>query len=108
MKLLIVFARHYPLPIEVLHFGLSSITAQIECFGLSCKLRQVEDGTPVLTDNGHVILDAAMPAEVDVESLCVTLDSTPGVVGYGLFLDEADVVFIENDQGQVRRLERPT
>ena len=100
--------EHHSLPIEVLHFGLASITTQIEGFGLSCQLRQVKDGAAILTDNGHVILDAALPDDVDVATLSATLDSTPGVVGHGLFLDEADVVFIENEQGNVRRLDRLT
>lgn len=100
--------EHHPLPIEVLHYGLAAITAQLEGVGLSCQLRRGDDGDPVHTDNGHVILDATMPANVDVVALNAMLDSTPGIIGHGLFLDEADVVYIENDLGQVRKLERPS
>lgn len=98
--------EHHPLPIEVLHFGLASITEQLEAMGLLSQLRQNDGGEAVLTDNGNVILDAALGGGVDVAALGAKLDGIPGVIGQGLFLDEADVVFIENDQGQVRKLER--
>ena len=53
----------FPLPVEVVPFGLSATKAMMAqvsesagCTG-ELKLRELEDGTPFLTDGGHLIID---------------------------------------------------
>jgi ribose 5-phosphate isomerase len=43
---------------------------------------------------------------VDLAHLATELDQTPGVVGHGLFLAEADVLLIEDPHGRVSRRTR--
>jgi ribose 5-phosphate isomerase A len=44
-----------------------------------------KDG-PVLTDQGHVVVDAAFPQGSDWKALDAALNAIPGVTGHGLFL----------------------
>lgn len=95
-----------PLPIEVMPFGLASVVAALDRAGVRGSLRQREDGSPYRTDNGGAVLDASLPAEMDLDDLDSMLGATPGVIGHGLFLNEADMALIEDGAGAVRRLER--
>lgn len=95
-----------PLPIEVMPFGLASVRAALERAGLRGELRRREDGAAYHTDNGGAVIDAALPAGMDLEDVDALLGGVPGVIGHGLFLREADVVLIEDGAGAVRRLER--
>jgi ribose 5-phosphate isomerase A len=90
-----------PLPIEVLQFGLASTRRALADLGLKGVLRLAEDGSVYQTDNGNPVLDAPIPAGSTPERLAAALDALSGVVGHGLFLDEADVVLSEDEQGRV-------
>ena len=59
-----------------------------------------------LTDNGNLVLDATLSGDEDLLDLYDELNSVPGVVDHGLFLDEADEILIEHDDGTVERLTR--
>ena len=92
-----------PLPIEVLLFGLAATRRALRTIGLDGPLR----GGEYVTDDGNPVIDAAVHRGLDVAQLAAELDQTPGVVGHGLFLTEADLVLVEDDQGRVsRRLTR--
>ena len=69
-------------------------------------MRLNADGTPYKTDNGNPVIDAPLPAGLDVERLGASLDSLAGVVGHGLFLAEADAILIEDEAGRVSRRTR--
>jgi ribose 5-phosphate isomerase len=49
---------------------------------------------------------APLPTGVDLTQLAAALDGTPGVVGHGLFLTEADVLLVEDLHGRVSRRSR--
>jgi ribose 5-phosphate isomerase A len=49
---------------------------------------------------------APLPTGVDLTQLDAVLDGTPGVVGHGLFLTEADVLLVEDLHGRVSRRSR--
>lgn len=89
----------FPLPIEVNPFGLVSTRIQIEKaasrLGLSgaLKLRQSEDGN-FMTDGGHFIIDASFGRIPDAEALSIALNSIPGVVEHGLFINMATLAII--------------
>jgi ribose 5-phosphate isomerase A len=92
-----------PLPIEVMRFGLAATRRALRTLGLDGPLR----GGEYVTDDANPAIDAPLPAGLDLAQLATALDQTPGVVGHGLFLVEADLVLIEDDQGLVsRRLTR--
>ena len=88
-----------PLPIEVLRFGLAATRRALRELGLDGPLR----GAGYETDDGNPVVDAPLPAGVDLAQLATALDETPGVLGHGLFLTEADVLLIEDPQGRVSR-----
>jgi ribose 5-phosphate isomerase A len=94
-----------PVPVEVLAFGLASVRASLERLGLSGEVR-VDDAGRVLTDEGNPILDVALPVSLDPALVDEQLQGTPGVVGHGLFLSEADAVFIEHEDGRVAERRR--
>lgn len=106
----------FPLPIEVVRFGLASTRAFIEALAADagCQgeltLRRGSDGEPFVTDSGNYILDAAFGRIEDPDLIADALKLTPGVVEHGLFLDLADaailggpdgveVLMIDRDQG---------
>jgi ribose 5-phosphate isomerase A len=91
-----------PLPIAVLAFGLASVRDKLANFGLNGVVRRTLDGQLFLTDNASLILDCTLGDSVDVEKLAAELDSTPGVLDHGLFLDEADEVLVETAEGITR------
>jgi ribose 5-phosphate isomerase A len=88
----------FPLPIEVVPFGLASTQARLDrvCagLGLSGEIKLRRRGTEVfVTDGGHYILDAAFGAIPDPERLAAHL-AIPGVVEHGLFLGLASFALV--------------
>lgn len=109
-KLVDVLGETVPLPVEVQPEDIDLVAATLHKLGLEAALRRGDADAPALTDAGNPILDAALPRgshAVDLGALGAALDLMPGVVGHGLFLDEADVVLVEDDDGQVTRRVRP-
>ncbi len=92
----------FPLPIEVVPFGLAATKKAIEeragRLGLSGLISlRLEDGHAFLTDGGHHILDASFGRIPDPAALAVVLNSIPGVVEHGLFLGLASAAVIGRD-----------
>jgi ribose 5-phosphate isomerase A len=81
----------YPLPIEVIPFGISATHRAIERtanrLGLkgALNLRQAKDG-PYRTDGGNHIIDAAFGRIPDPDTLAAALKQIVGVVEHGLFI----------------------
>lgn len=103
-KLVTTLGR-FPLPVEVVPFGLAATRQMIElvasdagCIG-EIKLRQGQDGRPFLTDGGHYILDCAFGAISEPEALAEALKFVPGVVETGLFIGVADLAIIAGPKG---------
>ncbi|HEY0123820.1 MAG TPA: ribose-5-phosphate isomerase RpiA [Rhizobium sp.] len=94
----------FPLPIEVNPFGLVSTRILIEKtavrLGLSgaLNLRQSQDGN-FTTDGGHFIIDASFGRIPDAEALSIALNSIPGVVEHGLFINMARLAIIAGPTG---------
>jgi ribose 5-phosphate isomerase A len=95
----------FPLPIEVNLFGLKATHRAVEaalartgCTG-PVTLRRQGDGTPVMTDGGHAILDAKLGAIPDADALGAALWAVPGVVEHGLFLGIASAAILAADVG---------
>lgn len=98
----------FPLPIEVVPFGLGATRIAVEKLtdrlGLTgpITLRQGADGKPYLTDGGHFILDAAFGRIADAEALAAGLSTIPGVVEHGLFLGIASEAMIAGPEKVTR------
>lgn len=93
----------WPVPLEVLPFGLGSTLASLAAFGAP-TVRQ-RGGSPVVTDSGNCVVDLAVGVISAPRELDAALRSVPGVVETGLFCGRADVVLV-GGPGGVRTLSR--
>jgi len=95
----------FPLPIEVVPFGLmatqNAIAAVLESLALPAdlKLRTGNAGLAFVTDGGHFILDAALGRIPDPKSLADRLVAIPGVMEHGLFLGLARTAIVAGATG---------
>ena len=95
----------FPLPIEVMPFGLTAtrnaITAALKSLGLPADvtLRTGSAGLAFVTDGGHFILDAALGRIPDPKTLAGRLAAIPGVVEHGLFLGLARTAIVAGPSG---------
>ena len=101
----------FPLPVEVVRFGLGATRNMIEVLAADAgcrgdiKQRMRSDGQPFMTDSGNFILDCAFGSIPEPEALDEALKLIPGVVENGLFLGIADAAIIAGPGG-VTMLER--
>lgn len=96
----------FRLPVEVVRFGWRDTRRRLGALLPDSELRTTDDGEPYVTDEGHYILDAPIPAETGPATLADALERVPGVVEHGLFLDMADLALLGHPDGTVERLER--
>src|SRR5579872_5080618 len=95
----------FPLPIEVIPFGLAATQRAIgrafaEC-GVSGQMvvRKGRDGHVFVTDGGHWIVDAHLGRIPDGPRLAQALSAIPGVVEHGLFIGLATTAMLAGSQG---------
>ena len=93
------------LPVEVVRFAWPTTRRRLLDLLPTATLRRTPDGTPVVTDEGHHLLDCQLP-DGDLGSLATAIKSTLGVVEHGLFPDQADEVLLGQPDGTVRVLRR--
>jgi ribose 5-phosphate isomerase A len=93
------------LPVEVVRFAWPTTRRRLLDLLPTATLRRTPDGTPVVTDEGHHLLDCQLPAG-DLAPLAAAIKSTLGVVEHGLFPDQADEVLLGQPDGTVRVLRR--
>ncbi len=103
-KVVPVLGSRGTLPVEVVPFALPLCRRRLSSLGCPPQVRQV-DGKPYVSDNGNTILDCWVqpihnPVRLERDILAI-----PGVVGTGLFLGMADMVFIQ-DGDAVKELKR--
>ena len=102
----------FPLPIEVVPFGLRTTQRAVERAAAAAGapgepvLRRDKNGHAFVTDGGHWILDAACGRIADPKLLADRLSSIPGVVEHGLFIGLAQAAILAGPAG-VRVVERP-
>jgi ribose 5-phosphate isomerase A len=101
----------FPLPIEVIPFGLGATRRAIEQAFAQCDVsgqmavRNAKDGHVFVTDGGHWILDAKLGRIEDPARLARALSAIPGVVEHGLFIGLATTVVLAGGGG-IRVIER--
>lgn len=105
----------FPLPIEVIPFGLGATRRAIEKAFAECgvsgqmAVRKAKggdkDGHVFVTDGGHWIVDAQLGRIVDPPHLAKALSAIPGVVEHGLFIGLASSAVLAGGEG-IRVIER--
>jgi len=122
-KLVSHLGERFALPVEVLEFGLQVTAQRLRLLGLGPALRLDDKSTvspaqdtagiddrlierAARTDEGNCILDCAYghAEHGGLKALADGIDLIPGVIGHGLFVDQADEVLIESaDRSHVER-----
>ena len=75
----------FPLPVEVVPFGVDLTLLQLSKLGCEAKIRQ-KDGKEFITDNANLIADCSFGHIADPVGLNTSLLLIPGVAECGLFL----------------------
>jgi ribose 5-phosphate isomerase A len=94
----------FPLPVEVVPFGVNATAWKIERALRICNLKgklvlRLKDGKPFQTDGGNTIIDVSLGAIPDPERLATLLSVTPGVVDHGLFIGICGIILVATDDG---------
>jgi len=93
----------FPLPVEVVPFGLAATRRHIERalagLGLKGAISLRGGSAPFVTDGGHYILDCSLGAIDEPERLGESLSRIPGVVEHGLFVGFARTAIIAGADG---------
>jgi ribose 5-phosphate isomerase A len=97
----------FKLPVEVVQFGWADTRRRLlDTLLPSADRRDGAGGVPVITDEGHYLLDCGVPASADPAQLGDALKATVGVVEHGLFIGLADEALLGTPDGQVEVMQR--
>lgn len=93
----------FPLPIEVIPFGVESTIRLIEALGCKTAIRNSDkvENERFKTDNGNYIVDCKFDIIEDPNKISQDLNRIPGVVENGLFIGLVHKVFIGYQNGTV-------
>ena len=95
----------FRLPVEIVRFAWPDTRRRLARLLPDAELRLGDSGGPYLTDEGHHILDCALPADADPDRLDRELKLVPGVVEHGLFLGMAERALLGRPDGGVDVIE---
>jgi ribose 5-phosphate isomerase A len=103
----------FPLPVEIVRFAWTltrqAVAERMEGLhlgGRTVAVRMGADG-PLVTDEGHYILDLHLGRIPDPPALAAALTAIPGVVEHGLFIGIASSVVVGRADGSAEVLYRP-
>jgi ribose 5-phosphate isomerase A len=95
----------FPLPVEIVRFGwtatrraVAELVADLDVDGSAVDVRMGKDG-PLVTDEGHYIIDLNLGRIGDAPALAAALNAIPGVVEHGLFIGMAGAVVLGRADG---------
>lgn len=84
-----------PLPVEVVEWAPGTHAKFLEGLGAEVRTRRSDDGLPLRSENGNIVLDCRFPDGIDdPAALDAALQSRAGVVETGFFLGLADVAIL--------------
>ncbi len=96
-----------PLPLEVIPYGSEWTKKKVESLGFPCSWRLGEGRRPLVSENGHLILDLALKKDLEnPEQQDALLRAVPGVVDTGFFLGIAHRVIIGYEDGATKEYTR--
>jgi ribose 5-phosphate isomerase A len=96
----------FPLPLEVIPFGWKQVQRNIrETYNIETTLR-IQDDQPFITDHGHYILDCPFQRIDQPDELMFELNTIPGVVDSGLFINMADIALIGFPDGKTETIHK--
>ncbi len=95
----------FPLPVEIVKFGNEMTMRKLRALGCDPRLRVV-DNEPYITDNANYIADCDFGSIMQPEELHNAINSIPGVVDNGLFINIASKVIVGYEDGTVKELEK--
>jgi len=98
--------EHFRLPVEVVRFGWRDTRRRLAALLPDAEQRLRDDGEAYVTDEGHLILDCALPADAELDSLGGAIKQVPGVVEHGLFIGMAERALLGRPDGSVDVLDR--
>lgn len=93
------------LPVEIVRFGWADTRRRLRRLFDHVSVR-TEGGAPLITDEGNMLLDIAMPEGILAATVAARLEATVGVIEHGLFLGYADDVLLGHGDGSVEVLQR--
>ena len=103
----------FPLPVEIVRFGwtvtrrlVAELLVSMDVDGHQAEVRMGKDG-PLVTDEGNYILDLHLGRIGDPPALATALNTLPGVVEHGLFIDMAHCAVLGHADGTAKVLYRP-
>ena len=90
----------FPVPLEVISEATKPVFSELQDIGANPKIRMAKykDG-PVISDNGHFIVDASFGEIDNPIQLEKDLNSIPGVVENGIFSQMVDKVILGTNDG---------
>jgi ribose 5-phosphate isomerase A len=94
----------FPLPVEVVPFGLEATSRKIARAAAGCDCRgeirlRRKDDRVFVTDGGHYILDCVFGAISNPSALATAIKAIPGVVEHGLFIGLAGAAILAGASG---------
>ena len=94
----------WALPVEVVPFARAAEERFLVSLGATVALR-THNGSPVITDQGNLLLDARFGPMKEPDRLAGQLNDRAGIVEHGLFVGLAHEVFVAGAAG-IRHLQR--
>ncbi|MFN3662181.1 ribose-5-phosphate isomerase RpiA [Yoonia sp.] len=97
----------FPLPVEVLGFGMQTTQNLIAEMLISADVlgheitQRMQGEAPYVSDEGNFILDLHLKRIGNPRQLSLDLNQIPGVVENGLFIDVCDIVITGHGNGRV-------
>jgi len=88
------------LPVEIHPLARNSVTKSIKKLGGEAKMRLLDRGYPVFTENGNIILDCDFGKIKNPKVLTQKIKQTPGVLESGIFLRKPDVIYKAKENGK--------
>lgn len=93
--------RTRPLPVEVVRFAWPETRRRLLRLVPDASLRLDRGEGPLVTDEGHYLLDLAVPPSGDLEALAAEIKATTGVVEHGFFFGLAERALLGTPDGTV-------
>jgi len=97
-KMVKKLGKYFDLPVEVVPLWTKTTSRAVERLGCETELRS-DGNSHYKTDNGNYILDCDFGHIKKQKELSKRLNSIPGVIENGLFIDIADKIIIGKEKG---------